>query len=182
MQKTHELNPKKKKVLIIYSTTNGHCLKVSDFIKQYLNANVDVISIKETIPNLNFYDGIIIGASIRYGKHNSLVKKYINSHYKEIQSKPNAFFSISLIARKEERRTIECNPYVKKFLSSIKWKPQKLSIIGGVLNYPEYSILDKYMIKFIMNITHGPTDLSSVIEYTNWNDVKKFALDFNQGL
>jgi menaquinone-dependent protoporphyrinogen oxidase len=31
------------------------------------------------------------------------------------------------------------------------------------------------MIRFIMWITNGPTDISQSFEFTNWNDVEAFA-------
>ena len=35
------------------------------------------------------------------------------------------------------------------------------------------------MIQLIMTITKGPTDSKTVIEYTDWNQVKNFATEFN---
>jgi menaquinone-dependent protoporphyrinogen oxidase len=170
---------KEKKVLIIYSSTDGHTLKISNYIANILRATVTIVSINDPIPSLSGYDGVIIGASIRYGSHKNKVKKYINSHYKELNLIPNAFFSISLIARNEERRYVENNPYAKKFLNKIQWKPKNIGLFGGLLNYPAYSIFDRLMIKLIMNITKGPTSSKTIIEYTDWKQVKTFAAEFN---
>ena len=176
------MTPEERKVLLIYSTTDGHCLKIANYMADCLNTRVDIVSIEDNIPDLSEYQGIIIGSSIRYGVHRAKIKKYIDLHYQEIQSKTNAFYSVSLIARKPERRTVATNPYAKKFLEKIKWKPQHIALIGGVLNYPGYSFWDRLMIQLIMKITKGPTDPATVQEYTDWEQVKKFAMDFKSEL
>jgi len=173
------MSSKEKRILIIYSSTDGHTIKISKYISKILTATVDHVSIKDPIPSLKKYDGIIIGASIRYGFHRAKVKKYINKHYKELNGIPNAFFSVSLIARNKERRNVDNNPYAKKFLDKIKWKPKNIALFGGMLNYPAYSFFDRLMIQLIMTITKGPTDSKTVIEYTDWNQVKNFATEFN---
>ena len=43
------------------------------------------------------------------------------------------------------------------------------------LLFEKYNLFDRQMIRFIMWLTKGPTDTKSVIEFTNWDDVKQFA-------
>ena len=62
-----------------------------------------------------------------------------------------------------------------KFLKQISWKPKNLAVFGGMLDYQKYGVFDREMIRFIMWITKGPTDPKSVIDFTNWDDVDKFA-------
>ena len=58
-----------KRTLITYSSVDGHtktiCEKIS---KQAENSVVDILPLDAGI-NLNQYEKIIIGASIRYGKY-----------------------------------------------------------------------------------------------------------------
>ena len=39
----------------------------------------------------------------------------------------------------------------------------------------KYRFIDKYMIRLIMWITNGPTDISKTYEFTNWDKVEEFA-------
>ncbi len=48
-------------------------------------------------------------------------------------------------------------------------------MFAGRINFPEYSFLDKYIIKLIMWITNGPTDTSKSHEFTNWEKVEEFS-------
>jgi len=60
------------RILIIYSTTDGHTEKICQRLCQVVEQQhqVTLISIDDE-PNLDLesFDKIILGASIRYGKH-----------------------------------------------------------------------------------------------------------------
>ena len=53
-------------------------------------------------------------------------------------------------------------------------------MFAGKLDYPKYNFFNKYVIKFIMWVTDGPTQTDVVVEFTNWNDVKKFVNEIHQ--
>jgi menaquinone-dependent protoporphyrinogen oxidase len=84
-----------------------------------------------------------------------------------------------VVARKAEKNTPDTNPYIKKFLKISKWNPKKIEVFAGKVNYPSYNFFDKYIIKFIMFITGGPTDTSQSYEFTDWLKVEDFAKDLN---
>ena len=50
-------------------------------------------------------------------------------------------------------------------------------MFAGKVDYPNYKFFDKYIIKFIMFITKGPTDTSQSYEFTDWSKVDDFALE-----
>ena len=81
---------------------------------------------------------------------------------------------------KKGKDTPETNPYVQKFLIKTKWKPTKLSVFAGKVDYPGYNFLNKQVIRFIMFITKGPTDITKTYEFTNWDNVKNFAKEINE--
>jgi len=171
------------KILIIYSSTDGHTKKICEVIKENLinKGELHLTSIENVHEtNIQFYDYIIIGASIRYGKHNRKVFDFIEKNLNIIEKKKNAFFSVNVVARKNEKNTPETNPYIKKFLSKTRWKPKKLGVFAGKVDYPNYSFLNKQIIRFIMFITKGPIDTSKSFEFTNWDNVKKFAQEIDK--
>lgn len=164
--------------LIIYSSTDGQtktiCEKIKSFSKN--SESIKLISLKEANDfNLQSFEDIIIGASIRYGKHNKDLYKFINSNKKMLEQKRSAFFSVNVVARKPEKNTPETNPYMQKFLKISNWKPDKLGVFAGKVDYPKYGFFDKYIIQFIMFITKGPTDTSKSFEFTDWSKVEDFS-------
>ena len=169
--------------LIIYSSTDGQtkiiCEKIKNFSKN--SESIKLISLEEASDfNLQPYEDIIIGASIRYGKHNKNLYKFISSNKAILIKKRSAFFSVNVVARKPEKNTPETNPYMKKFLEKTTWLPNKLAVFAGKIDYPNYSFIDKQVIRFIMLITKGPTDTSKSYEFTNWNKVNEFAREIDQ--
>ena len=168
--------------LIIYSSTDGQtkiiCEKIKNFSKN--SESIKLISLEEANDfNLLSYENIIIGASIRYGKHNKNLYKFISSNKETLEKKRSAFFSVNVVARKPEKNTPETNPYMKKFLKISNWKPDKLGVFAGKVNYPNYGFFDKYIIRLIMFITKGPTDTSKSFEFTDWSKVEDFAKELS---
>ena len=168
--------------LIIYSSTDGQtktiCEKIKSFSKN--SESVKLISLEEASNfNLQSYEDIIIGASIRYGKHSKNLYKFISSNKETLEKKRSAFFSVNVVARKPEKNTPETNPYMKKFLKISNWKPDKLGVFAGKVNYPNYGFFDKYIIRLIMFITKGPTDTTKSFEFTDWSKVEDFAKELS---
>ena len=168
-----------KKIVIIYSTTDGHtreiCSRLQKIIEQE-NYEVTLIPIEDASEvELNKFNKIVIGASIRYGKHSKMIYQFISNNQKILDEKPNAFFSVNVVARKPDKNRPETNPYLKKFLSQISWKPKELAVFAGKIDYQKYTILDRLMIRMIMWITKGPTDPKAKIEFTDWNQVNNFG-------
>ncbi len=166
--------------LIAYSTTDGHTPRICERLRQVMTGRgqcVTVLALAQADElDLSGFDQIVIGASIRYGKHQPQVRRFIERHQALLESKPNAFFSVNIVARKPEKNRPETNPYLIKFLRQVTWKPQRTAVFAGKLNYPSYRFIDRQMIRLIMLLTDGPTDPTSVIEFTDWSTVEAFAL------
>jgi menaquinone-dependent protoporphyrinogen oxidase len=167
------------KILIAFSTTDGHTQEISHRLRQVIEQQghwVTLVSIgDESNIDLNQFDKIVIGASIRYGKHSKQVYSFIEKNQRILENKPNAFFSVNVVARKPEKNEPEINPYLQKFLKQIFWRPRKLAVFAGKIDYPRYRFWDRQMIRMIMWMTKGPTDPGTVTEFTNWKDVEAFG-------
>ncbi len=167
------------KILIIYSSTDGHTKKICLHLKQALETRNDQITLvsinKASASELTSFDKIVIGASIRYGKHSKQTYEFIKNNQETLEGKPNAFFSVNVVARKPEKNTPETNPYLQKFLRQIAWQPKKLAVFAGKLEYQKYTFWDRLMIRLIMWITKGPTDPKTNIEFTDWKQVDEFG-------
>ena len=167
------------KILVIYSSTDGHtkkiCLRLQQIVEDQ-NHQVTLVSVKDVNSiDLNSFDKIVIGASIRYGKHSRKIYEFIKQNQQVLDSKSNAFFSVNVVARKPEKNRPETNPYLQKFLKQISWKPKELAVFAGKIEYQKYKFWDRFMIRLIMWMTQGPTDPKTNIEFTNWSHVESFG-------
>ena len=166
-------------IIIAYSTVDGHTRQICEHIAGAVrdkghDVELAPIDDRPTV-DLSAYDKIVIGASIRYGKHRPQVTELINENQATLESKPSALFSVNVVARKPEKNTPETNPYLQKYLEQIDWQPQNLAVFAGKIDYPSYTFWDRAAIRFIMWMTKGPTDPTAVVEFTDWNKVDEFA-------
>ncbi|MDH3979001.1 MAG: menaquinone-dependent protoporphyrinogen IX dehydrogenase [Gammaproteobacteria bacterium] len=166
-------------ILIIYSTTDGHtrkiCLRLQQVIERQDHKVILVSLDDEPHVDMADFDKVVIGASIRYGKHKPEVYDFIRRNSQILDGKPNAFFSVNVVARKPEKSQPETNPYLRKLLKQIPWQPRELAVFAGKIDYPKYSFRDRLIIRLIMWMTKGPTDPGTVKEFTNWEQVESFG-------
>ena len=165
---------RKSKLLILYSTVDGHTKDICNYIYKKLKGRkkVSIISIEDSANyNLNDFEEIVIGASVRYGYHRKNVYKFIQQNIEKLDKVKTAFFSLNLTARKPEKSSPETNPYVIKFLKKVKWEPTVKEVFAGRLDYPSLDKLNKLAILFIMFLTNGPKDTSKTYELTDWKKV-----------
>ena len=167
------------KILLLFSTTDGHTRTICERLKQVVEEHghcVTVCSVDgHSNVDLSTFDKIVIGASIRYGRHSKAILDFIGGHLSLLESVPNAFFSVNIVARKPEKSAPETNPYMRKFLQRSAWRPRQLAVFAGRLDYPKYGFFDRFMIRLIMFITKGPTDPTLVFEFTDWGKVEAFG-------
>jgi len=165
--------------LIAYSTVDGHTQSICERIANIVREKGHEVSLQAIDDgpdiDLDAFDKIVIGASIRYGKHRPQVVGLINSNQSVLESKPSAFFSVNVVARKPEKNTPATNPYLQKFLKQIAWQPKTMAVFAGKIDYPRYTFWDRAAIRFIMWMTKGPTDPTTVVEFTDWDKVDEFA-------
>ncbi|MGL5046682.1 MAG: menaquinone-dependent protoporphyrinogen IX dehydrogenase [Shewanella sp.] len=169
------------RVLVLYFTRGGHTAKIANAIADQLifrGAKVDLIDINSAAARCidwHNYDAVALGACVLYGSYDKSVFQFIGQHQRALSELPNSFFCVNVVARNPEKRIPENNKYLQKFIALSPWTPADLKIIAGKVNYPAWPWYDRLAIQLIMKITKGPTDPKSVIDYTDWQDVKVYA-------
>ena len=166
------------KKIFIYSSSNGQSLKICKALNKNKESLIIDIDMLKTA-NLDNFDQIVIGASVKYGDHNKKVYEFVKKNRALLEKKKTVFFSVNATARKSEKNTPKTNPYIIKFLKKTNWTPDHIGVFAGMIDFPNYNFIEKYIIKLIMWITNGPTDTSKTFEFTNWEDVKKFSEEIN---
>ncbi len=171
------------KALILYSSRDGQTRAIASYIANKLQGilSCDVIDLLQAEGvELDQYQQILIGASVRYGHFQPALRRFIKCHAEQLNKMPSAFFAVNLTARKPEKRSPQTNVYTRKFLLSSPWQPKQCAVFAGALRYPRYRWLDRVMIRFIMKMTGGETDTSKEVEYTDWQQVDRFTQEFRR--
>ncbi len=169
------------KALVLFSSREGQTREIASCIANLLNkeGECDVFNLHH-VAEIDWaqYDRVLIGASIHYGHFNPLVAKFVKKHLHALQQRQSGFFSVNLTARKAEKRTPQTNAYTRKFLLNSPWERDCCAVFAGALRYPRYGLFDRLMIQLIMRMTGGETDSSKEVEYTDWQQVARFAHEF----
>ncbi len=170
-----------KSVLVIYCSVRGHTARISRRICDAVMAaggRAEMMDVTEAVHegvDWGRYDVVVLGAPVVYGVYDKGFMEFVSRHQADLDAKPNSFFNVSVVARTPEKATVEGNRYMQKFLQRSPWKPKDLKVIAGKVNYPAWRWYDVIMIQLIMKMTHGPTDRSTVIDYTDWADVDAYG-------
>ena len=82
------------RTLIIYSTIDGQTKAICERIASLLvNAKTEIMTIEQAGQNgLSNFNQVIIGASIRYGKHRPELYNFLKKHREELEKIKSAFF------------------------------------------------------------------------------------------
>ncbi len=169
-------------ILMFYSTVDGQTLRICRRMKALAEQAGHEVILADIENHDAFdaalYDSVVIGASIRYGRHRPTVALYLRTRRAVLAARRCAFFTVNVVARKPGKDSADTNPYMKKFLKQIGWRPPLLGVFAGRLDYPSLGFWDRNIIRFIMLLTGGPTDPEGAFEFTDWSRVEEFARSF----
>jgi menaquinone-dependent protoporphyrinogen oxidase len=174
------------RIAIIYGTTEGQTRKISESIAQTLRHHGDRVELilgSELDPEFDptEYEGIIVGGSLHEGHHQRYVRSLAKKHAAVLNEMPSAFFSVSLSAAAEDTYH-EAVEAMDAFLKEAGWKTPQKEAFAGALKYTQYSWLKRFVMKKISASHDGDTDTTHDYEYTDWDQVSRFAEAFHARL
>jgi len=170
------------KVLLLYSTRDGHALQIAKTIAAIFDAKAqeyDLVNLDVPLSvQPSQYEAVLVIAAIRYGYFRPSVLAFARTYYNLLNNKPTGFLGVCLTARKPKKRLPQYNAYLRKFLSKTQWRPLLCEGIAGALRYPQYRWWDRQLIRLIMLMTGGETNTKAEIVYTDWDQVTRLANAF----
>ncbi len=173
-----------KKFLIVY----GSKYHQSANIAQALAGNLkelgffaecwDAAKISDSIP-LKDFDAVIVGGGVYISGYTAALRRWVKKNAALISQKPSAFFSVCLgILQKDPRVQEDERKIVQRFFIKTGWTPTCHTIFAGALPYSQYNWFLKWMMHSMAKKAGFETDTHRDYEYTDWNEVKKFAREF----
>jgi menaquinone-dependent protoporphyrinogen oxidase len=170
-----------KSILIVHGGRFGQSEKIARAIQTTLDQaglTTELVPLtKLTAPDPTRHRGLILVTSVRYGHFDKNAYRLIEGWRWWLVGLPCQLVTVSLTARKPEKRVPELHVYTRKFLEKSQW-PGRVEIVAGALEYPRYNLIDRVCIQLIMKMTGGPTDKMTWIEYTDWDQVQRMAERF----
>jgi menaquinone-dependent protoporphyrinogen oxidase len=173
--------------LILYATTEGQTARIAERIAQTLRKRghaAETRPASEVRGNLESakYDGVIVGASIHYGRHPTYLRSLVRSQRAALEARPSAFFSVSLSGGGPRPKPKAARRYLEVFLRQTGWRPQQAATFAGALPFSKYGAFKRALMIMFVGLGGGDTDTSRDYEYTDWDAVERFAETFAQRL
>jgi menaquinone-dependent protoporphyrinogen oxidase len=171
------------KILIAYGTSEGQTARIAEriagVIREHGHEAVPA-DVKRATPDPAEYDAVIVGASVRRGRHQTQVGEYVRETREALERLPTAFFSVSLaICEPTEAGRKEAEGYAEEFFRLTRWHPGKVALFAGALRYTRYGVFTRWIMKRIARGKGSPDlDTSRDYEYTDWDGVTRFAEEF----
>ena len=174
------------KILIVYGSSEGQTEKIARHIAQAMDqfghqAVVHSLKNPATAIRVEDFQGVIVGAPVRMGKHPGYVVKFVRQQLAALRRLPNAFFSVCMAAYDPSHPgRQETQQYITNFLQHTGWTPDQTASFAGAVAYTKYSFLVRWVMKSIAKRKTLSTDTSRDHEYTDWHQVDQFAQELNQ--
>ena len=172
------------RILLVYATREGQTEKVAMRITEHLqnlDVNVQIYNAKDAdlIRNieLNSFDLLVFGGSMHAGGIEEELINFINENAHEISSMPRSFFLVVLSAatKDPELRESWLADARDKMNQQLAVEFTEVEMIAGALAYSKYSFPLKWVMRRIAAKAGEGTDISRDYEYTNWEQVERYA-------
>lgn len=171
-------------VLIIFATREGQTAKVAQRICDHLyKADIDLQLVdagdskRVDDIDLSSVDLIVCGASMHVGRLESEIVDFINRNKDQIEAKPRSFFLVLLSAatKDPELRRKWLSDAANKMNKQLNVRFDDCEMVAGALAYSKYSMPTKWVMRRIAKLAREATDTSRNYEYTDWNQVDRYA-------
>jgi len=169
------------RILVLYASTHGHTAKIAKRIGATLEEDGATVDLRhlggdEPQPAPADYDAVILGASIHAGHHQRALIRWTKQHHTALGLVPSAFFSVCLTAADDtEESRAATRGYLDDFVEATGWTPGRTTTFAGALQYREYDVATRALMRLLMRRMHHPTDASQDYDYTNWHSVDRWA-------
>ena len=173
------------KILVLYATKYGQTEKISNSMAEelrHLGDSVDVVNVSRISSlSLRSFDAVIVGAPVYGSKYPGAIRTWIKANVKALASKPTAFFSVCLgiLETKNHATQDQEMRFLTDFFATTGWQPNISRIFAGAVLYTSYNWFLRIIMKRICAKAGGDTDTERDFEYTDWEDVRRFAREFS---
>lgn len=136
------------KTLITYCTTHGCTEKTAHELKDYLGNDTQLCNLKkDTLPNLNEFDRIIIGGSIHAGKVQKKVKDFCTKNLEALKTKELGLFICCMEEGENARMQL-----INAFPAELHEVAKASAYFGGEFNFSKMNFFEKFVVKKIAHI------------------------------
>jgi menaquinone-dependent protoporphyrinogen oxidase len=174
------------RILVLYGTTDGHTAKVARAITHALSTHdvqAELVDAARADPDPSGYTGVIVAASVHAGGFQKAVQRWVTRHAAALRGLRTAFVGVCLgILQHDPKVDRELETIIARFLAPTTWQPGERKLVAGALLYTRYNWVKRWVMRRIVSRAGGDLDTSRDYEYTDWDDLRAFAVQFADGV
>jgi menaquinone-dependent protoporphyrinogen oxidase len=166
--------------LVLYASTHGHTGRIAARVGDVLRdtgRDVRVVDVQKSarVDPADF-DLVVVGASVHMGHHQADVVTWLRANRAALAAVPVALFSVSLTAADDgDEARAATREYTDELLEQTGLDPLRTVAFGGALQYREYNLPTRVLLRLIARRKGLATDASVDADYTDWDAVEAFA-------
>lgn len=153
--------------IIVYASRHGTTERYAKSMLQLLNGNVDLCSLNEradSMPDMSFYDTVVIGGSIHYGKNSKFVVNYVKNNYDFLLTKRLGLFVTSYYDKEKALKQLG-GAYPQELLD----KAIVADYFDGELLFPKMNLFERMAAKVVLKTEEIQPiiDKAKIIDFAN---------------
>jgi len=168
------------RALVVYASTHGHTAKIASRVAQAMRAQGlevdlrDVANADDAWPG--GYDVVVVGASLHREHHQKEIADWVTARREALDQRPSVFVSVSLSAAEDsEQSRAATQRCIDEFCAQTGWTPARTERVAGCLQYREYDVFTRQLMRLLMHRMGHPTDASQDYDYTDWDAVDRLG-------
>lgn len=166
--------------LVIYASTHGHTARIADRVAQAMRARGLAVDLRDVAHAIDVqpghYDLVVVGASLHKERHQKAMADWVRARREALEQRPSLFFSVSLAAAEDsDEARAATQRCIDEFCADTGWTPRRTEAIAGCLQYREYDVFTRQLMRLLMRKMGHPTDASRDYDYTDWDAVDRLA-------
>jgi len=143
------------KTLIIYASKYGTTEKCGNLLRDKLHNEVEIVNIKkESIPEINTFDNIIVGGSIYMGKIQKEVYKFCLKNANVLKNKNLGFFICCMSENEAAGKQINSS-----FPEELLKDAVAIGCFGGEFKFKKMNFFERFIIKKISKTSEDSSKL-----------------------
>jgi menaquinone-dependent protoporphyrinogen oxidase len=164
------------KVLVAYETAHGSTEEIAEAMAEALRecgADVEALRCRE-IETVGGHDAFIVGAPVWGGNWLKPARAFVKHFEDTLSERPVAYFHTSGAAGEPDQRDEVVrimNEHLPQYAPSVT--PVDVAAFGGVIDYDNYNLALKLVLKAVIGRDGGPT--SGRHDMRDWDAIREWA-------
>lgn len=166
--------------LVVYATTHGHTAKIAARLAEAMRGTGLAVDLHEAWQAADAepgrYDLVVVAGSLHKEHHQKEIVEWVADRRDALAGVPSVFLSVSLSAAEDtpesHAATQRC---IDAFCEETGWTPTRSERIAGALQYREYDVFTRQLMRLLMKRMGHPTDASHDYDYTDWDGLDRLG-------